>query len=254
MKPVETGCPLSPDEDGSSVSFGGLDLTLDHESIAALSRLCELAGPPPSTHSGRVPRKHLSPDDAKRLVFASNRTLDLDLVNPYRFAPSLEPGVAAQLLSESIDPQEIAGCYTSLDLSSDFMVVDGCHGLMAPLGPQTLQCDLISLLDLPVVLVAPSRVGTIGRCLLHAEALRAREITLAGVVLNRNHPGQAQPEEAANPLNIEAHCDTVVRGALPHFEERRLSDLDYLARRLEVHVDLDGLLGLSLTKHPGSGH
>ena len=91
--------------------------------------------------------------------------------------------------------------------------------------------------------MSPSRVGTIGRCLLHAEFLRARGICLSGIVLNRNHPGQVQPEEAANPLNIEAHCDAVVRGALPQFKKDRLSDLDYLARRLEVHVDLDGLLG-----------
>ena len=243
MKPMETGCSLIRAEDGSTINFGGLELSLDETSISALERLEQLAGPPPSTHSVQVPRQFLCPNDAHRLVRASSRDVDLDLVNLYRYAPSLEPGVAAQLLGTSICVEDICARYADLARSSDLMVVEGSHGLMTPLGANTSQLDLISALKLPVVLVAPSTVGTIGRCLLNAEVLRARKVSISGIVLNRAGSGQVQPEEAANPVNIEAHCDAVVRGVLPHFEEKKLDDLDYLARRLEVHVDLDGLLG-----------
>ncbi len=242
FKPVETGCSLRPSTDGSSIPFGGSDLSLDEESIAALSRLSELAGPPPATHSAQVPREHLEPEDARMLISACARDLDLDLVNPYRFAPDLEPAVVGQLTSTTLDLDHLKQCFRSLSGMSEVVIVDGCFGLMTPFGADTVQRDLIAALRLPVVLVAPSMVGTIGRCLMNVELLGCGDIPLAGVVLNRSSRGQVQPEETANPVNIEAHSDAVVRGVLPHFDKEQLSDLDYLAQRLEVHVDLNALL------------
>ena len=240
LKPVEVGCSLQTARDVST-SFGGMELPLDRESVAALERLEKLAGPVPSTHSVGVAPENLVPHDANMLIRACGRGLDLELVNLYRFAPSLEPAVATQLTSSIISVDRIKQRYEEMAGRSDLTVVEGCLGLMTPLGPQHLQCDLIRALGLSVVLVAPSRVGTIGACLMHAEVLAARNVPLAGVVLNRCHQRQVLPEEVANPSNIEAHCQAKVRGVLPHFEQPKLDDLDYLARRLEVHVDLDGL-------------
>ena len=240
MKPVETGCSLKSSP-GASIDYGGQELSLDEETLGALQRLSKLAGPPPSTHSARVPREHLTCEKALRLVESAGREVDLDLVNPYRFAPDLEPGVAAQLAEITLDLTIIERNFSELSRSCDVMVVEGCHGILAPLDMHHTQRDLIKAMGLPVVLVAPSRVGTISQCLLSGDALAAEQVPVAGLVLNRTSPDAVQPEEAANPLFLESLSGMEVRGVLPHFEEAQLDDLDYLARRLEVHVDLDGL-------------
>ncbi len=241
MKPVETGCPLEASS-GAAVSYGGQELTLDDETLGALERLSKLAGPPPSTHSAGVPREHLACPRASSLVSASGREADLDLVNPFRFAPELEPGVAAQLAGVTLEMATIEQSFSALSRSSDLMVVEGCHGVLSPLDMHLTQRDLIKALGLSVVLVAPSRVGTISQCLMTVDALDAEKVPVAGLVLNRTAADAIQPEEAANPLFIETLRGVEVRGVLPHFEDEQLEDVDYLAGRLEVHVDLEGLL------------
>ncbi len=100
------------------------------------------------------------------------------------------------------------------------LLVEGAGGLMVPLNDTLLMLDLIKLLDLPVLLVARSSLGTINHTLLSLEALRRRENKILGVVLNgeRNasncrsieHYGQVpvlaelEPLKNLNPASIIA--------------------------------------------------
>ena len=68
--------------------------------------------------------------------------------------------------------------------------------------------DFMSVLGLPVVVVARSTLGTINHTLLTLEALRARALAIAGVVL-------VGPANVDNRLAIEAHGRTTVIGELP---------------------------------------
>jgi dethiobiotin synthetase len=94
---------------------------------------------------------------------------------------------------------------------------------------------------LPVLVVARSDLGTINHSLLTLEALRSRSIPIAGLVINRLS-GEPRPEEAANPQQIEQFAGDVVLGTLPFFGEAQTQDFDYLAQRMETHVDVDRLL------------
>ena len=62
-------------------------------------------------------------------------------------------------------------------------VVEGAGGVMVPLNDNTLTVALIERLALPVLVVARSTLGTINHTLLTLEALRARSIIVAGVVM-----------------------------------------------------------------------
>lgn len=64
------------------------------------------------------------------------------------------------------------------------IVVEGAGGLMVPLNDTELVIDLIAALGLPVILVARSTLGTINHTLLSLQALRRRELAVAGVILN----------------------------------------------------------------------
>ena len=63
------------------------------------------------------------------------------------------------------------------------IVVEGAGGVLVPLGGGALMVDLIARLGLPALLVARTTLGTINHTLLSIEALRARGLAVAGVVM-----------------------------------------------------------------------
>ena len=73
------------------------------------------------------------------------------------------------------------------------VIVEGVGGALVPLCDDgTLLATFFQRLALPCVVVAASTLGTINHTLLTLEALRARGIAVAGVVLN----GRTNPENS----------------------------------------------------------
>ncbi len=62
-------------------------------------------------------------------------------------------------------------------------IVEGAGGVLVPLNESALMTDLMVRLALPVVVVARTRLGTINHTLLTLEALAARSLAVAGVVM-----------------------------------------------------------------------
>lgn len=99
------------------------------------------------------------------------------------------------------------------------LIVEGAGGVMVPLNKFQYMRDLILHLNIPVILVARTSLGTINHTLLSLETLRASGIQILGVVLNgpRNesnrlaisHYGQidilaeVEPLNEINPVSIQ---------------------------------------------------
>ena len=64
------------------------------------------------------------------------------------------------------------------------LVVEGAGGVMVPLDDEYLMIDLMVNLNLPVLVVARSELGTINHTLLTLQELRRRGCRLLGVVVN----------------------------------------------------------------------
>ena len=62
-------------------------------------------------------------------------------------------------------------------------IVEGAGGLLVPINESQTMADWIAYLALPVLVVARSGLGTINHTLLTLEALRARAMRVAGVVM-----------------------------------------------------------------------
>jgi dethiobiotin synthetase len=78
------------------------------------------------------------------------------------------------------------------------LVVEGAGGVMVPLNERYLMVDLMKQLDLPVILVARSALGTINHTLLSLESLRGRGLEVFGVVMNG-------PKNEINKTAIETY-------------------------------------------------
>ncbi|WP_018232691.1 dethiobiotin synthase [Thioalkalivibrio thiocyanodenitrificans] len=127
----------------------------------------------------------LFPADGAALRDAAVEPLaDLATVTPYRFRHALSPDRAARLAGETLSVDALhQACVTGLGQDTT-LVVEGAGGFYSPLAEDGLNADLARALGLPVILVAPDRLGVINHVLLSAEAMGSRGLELALVVLN----------------------------------------------------------------------
>lgn len=99
----------------------------------------------------------------------------------YSLQEPLSPHAAAVLEDVEIKLEAFA----IPDVPDDaFLVVEGAGGIMVPLNRQHYMLDLIKSLDIPVLLVADSQLGTINHTLLSLLQLRRCGISIVGVVMN----------------------------------------------------------------------
>jgi dethiobiotin synthetase len=104
---------------------------------------------------------------------------------PWRFPDPISPDMAAARCGRSIPFDElIRFCKAAMAADDALLVIEGVGGAMVPLDDAHTVRDWIGALDLPAVLVAGGYLGTISHTLCSVEALRARGITIAAIVLN----------------------------------------------------------------------
>jgi dethiobiotin synthase len=128
-----------------------------------------------------------------------------------RLPRPLSPHQAAELSGKAIELGPIIR--VALEADQDrYWIVEGAGGVLVPINHQYLMIDLIAALGLPAVVVARSQLGTINHTLLTLEALRARKIPVAGVVI----AGELNP---GNRKSIEAYGRVEILGEMPRFTE-----------------------------------
>ena len=139
--------------------------------------------------SGCEPRAAgLRSADAEALRAASPVCADYGDVNPYAFAVTTAPHLAAWAEGIAIDLTHIRQCYARLAGLARCVVVEGVGGWLVPISARQTMADLAVALDLPVILVVGVRLGAINHALLTAQAIRASGLKFAGWVANRIDP------------------------------------------------------------------
>lgn len=146
------------------------------------------------------------------------------------YQASLSPEAAARAEGVTID---LALLTLPMEESQQPLVVEGAGGLMVPVTDEIMMVDLAQRWGLPVVLVARSGLGTLNHTLLSLEALRARGIAVAGVVLN----GPSNPE---NSRTIADKGKVRVLAEIPHEAELDAPTVERLAALLPPWSEIAG--------------
>lgn len=133
-----------------------------------------------------------------------------------RFPDPLSPEAAARASGlPPLDMHAAAGYVAELADSRDLVLVEGAGGLLVRYDAdgRTI-ADLARALDAPAVVVATAGLGTLNHTALTCEALAARKIISAGVVIGSwpRHPGLA---ELANLTDLPVIAGGPLAGALP---------------------------------------
>lgn len=114
-----------------------------------------------------------SRNDARLLQRLQKKDLTLRQTNPFFFRRPLAPWLAAK---EDHTPQiplrhALAGI-RRLSRRCRILLVEGCGGVLAPLGEDYAAADIISLLRCQTIIVAPNSLGTINHTLLTAKYMQ----------------------------------------------------------------------------------
>ena len=126
-----------------------------------------------------------------------------------RLRRPLSPHLAARLGGMTIDLAEIEDSLAG-ESTPTAWIVEGAGGVLVPVNDSEFMTDLMRRLQLPVVVAARSTLGTINHTLLTLEALRRRELQVAGVVM-------VGDRHADNRDAIERYGSVTVLGEMPCF-------------------------------------
>lgn len=165
--------------------------------------------------------------EVERLIADRQVTLSTGI----RLRHPVSPHLAARLNGTTIAIEDVVRPLPTGG-GSFAWIVEGAGGALVPINHSDTMTDVMVRLALPVVVVARSGLGTINHTLLTIEALRRRDLAVAGVVM-------VGDPDAENRAAIEHHGSTPVLGEMP-----RLSPLtsERLAEWAAARLDPDGRL------------
>lgn len=125
----------------------------------------------------------LYPADGLRLTEAAGRREPIEIVAPYRLAGVIVPGYTAESESGHVDLAALIQAVHA-GLPEAFRLVEGAGGFLSPLAIDGTNADLALALGFPVVVVTADRSGCINHARLTVEAIQARGLVAAAVVVN----------------------------------------------------------------------
>jgi dethiobiotin synthetase len=142
------------------------------------------------------------------------------LPEAYFLETPCSPHRAAEIDGVAIDPARLTPPVGRL-------VVEGAGGSLVPVTRDLLYADLFARWGLPVVIVARTALGTINHSLMTIEVLRARGVTVAGILFS----GDEVPDSQAT---ICAMGQVASLGRLPRLDPLTPDSLRAAAAQLDL--------------------
>ncbi len=154
--------------------------------------------------------------DAEYLKHAAQVDDPLNLINPISLRYPLAPSVSARIEGIAIDIASIETKYDTLSKKYGFMIVEGVGGIAVPINDDLLVSHLIHRLNLPILIIALSGLGTINHTVLTVEFARQNNIKIVGIVLNQINADTTGLVEQTNPEEIERLTNVPIVGNVPY--------------------------------------
>jgi dethiobiotin synthetase len=139
-----------------------------------------------------------------------------DLHELARYPEPLAPATAARRVGRpGLTAATVAERVAALAAERDLVLVEGAGGLLVRLDDEgATLADVAALLGAPVLLVARAGLGTLNAVALTCEALAARNVACAGIVLGA-WPDRPDLAARCNLRDLPAYAGAPVVGRLP---------------------------------------
>jgi dethiobiotin synthetase len=110
---------------------------------------------------------------------------EIDRISPWRLAAPLSPDMAAEREGRRIDFDAVAKhSRDAIAAAKDVLLIEGIGGIMVPLAGKYTVLDWMAALDVPLVLVTGTYVGTLSHTLTCLDVLARRGLIVKAIVVN----------------------------------------------------------------------
>jgi dethiobiotin synthetase len=117
---------------------------------------------------------------------------ELNHISPWRYRAPLSPDMAARAEDRTIDFQAVADfCRAAIARNDGVLLIEGIGGIMVPLDDRRTVLDLMSLLNLPLILVAGSYLGTLSHVLSAQDVILRHVLALRAIVVSETEGAPA---------------------------------------------------------------
>ncbi|MCR1954280.1 dethiobiotin synthase [Clostridioides mangenotii] len=141
----------------------------------------------PALSGALLDKGKLIPGDVDYVCSKSGLDNKYEELVSYVFETAVSPHLAAKINNVQIDKENILDHYLKLKDKFEFLVVEGCGGIICPLNMDNeliMLTDIIKMMNIKIVIVASSGLGTINTTVLTIEYARSLNIGISGIILN----------------------------------------------------------------------
>jgi len=152
-------------------------------------------------------------EDLETLRIASQlKSNELSLC-PYVLDQPAAPHLVAAQQGLKLEMGAITQTYRNIQKQADCVVVEGAGGFLIPLNDEEDLSDVAKEMGLPIILVVGMKLGCINHALLTYEAIKARNLNIAGWVANTL--GTEMPLLQENVQTLKARMTAPFLGLIP---------------------------------------
>ena len=141
------------------------------------------------------------------------------LMAPACYTPACSPHLAAEMENRPLSLQHLVDAYHTLCPHAQSLLIEGAGGALVPLNRQETMLDLMTELQLPILIAARPGLGTINHTLLTIQALHQRNLPIAGFVFIHTRPNGSDFTEPDNARTIAEFGQTPWLGTIPYIPE-----------------------------------
>jgi dethiobiotin synthetase len=178
------------------------------------------------------------PADARALAAAARDPRSDAALCPYRLLLPAAPAVAARAEGVAIQRAVLREAFERTRVGADLVIVEGAGGLLVPIRDDLDMAGLAAELQLPLLVVARSSLGTINHTQLTLQVAAARSLRVACVVLN-DATACVSPAERENAAWLRERLDVQVCFELAHVPA---ADARETSSQHAAHVPVERLL------------
>jgi dethiobiotin synthetase len=172
----------------------------------------------PFATSSKIYSNDNNSQDTAILAKAANIREPDQILNPVFFPIPASPLMAAEILNKTINLKTVIKKFNSLKEKYDFILVEGIGGIMVPITTRVSLQDIIRKMNLPIIIVSRTKLGSINHTILTINACKETKIPIIGVIFNQM-PKHPDIVESLTPKYIEKLTQVKTISIIPSMDK-----------------------------------
>ncbi len=154
------------------------------------------------------------PGDAAYVKRVAGLPDPIETLVSYVYREAVSPHLAARHEGNPVELSRVLADFRAVGARHEFVFVEGSGGIICPIRyddeRKLFLTDIIQLLGLELLIVAPASLGTINSTLLTVEYARTKNLRIRGVILN-HYSGSSMEQDNANMIEALANVRVIAR-------------------------------------------